>query len=199
MNKFIFQSLLMIAGASLFIQPIAPSQAIAAQNFTRSRIDRHPQDLPHGLALAAAEQRNDDRSGLLSETSISQRKPKPPKPDNSNNRSRKNPSQSKNASNVPVAKVYRGLSKSPEYQRFVRQGFRMEENGFKRESIKNKELQTELRKIEQNQWRKVYMDGFIRNRYVRNDVSRVSIHYFENIVTRHVYDVKMKEGWSVLK
>lgn len=188
MNKFVFQSLLTIAGSALLIQPIAAFPSIAAQNFTRSRIDRYPQNLPHELALADVEQRSDKRSGLLPKTLTARRMESGPGGGGSaDGRGRINtPSQSPKSSNIPVNNVYSALSKSPNFPR----GFRSAPNGIQKVEINHRELARELRKIEPRKWYKVYRDGYVGN-------NKVSIHYFES-ATRRVFDVKIKDGWSVL-
>lgn len=182
MNKFIFQSLLTIAGASLFLQPIAPFQAIAAQNFTRSRTDRHPQNLRN-------EQRSEDRSELHPHTLTARRmEGGPGGGGGSAGRGRINtPSQSPKSSNIPVRNVYSSLKKSPNFPR----GFRSAPNGIQKVEINHRELVRELRKIEPRKWYKVYRDGYVGS-------NQVSIHYFES-ATRRVFDVKTKDGWSVLR
>jgi hypothetical protein len=189
MNKFIFQSLLTIAGSALLIQPIVAFPAIAAQNFTRSRIDRYPENLPHGLALADVEQRSDKRSELLPKTLTARRiEGGPGGGGGGAGRGRINtPSQSPNSSNIPVRNVYSSLRKSPNFPR----GFRSAPNGIQKVEINHRELVRELRKIEPRKWYKVYRDGYVGN-------NRVSIHYFES-ATRRVFDVKTKDGWSVLR
>jgi hypothetical protein len=190
MNKFIFQSLLNIAGVSLLILPIAPVKAIAAQNSTRSTIDGHLQNLPDGLTLAATEQQSDDRSGVLPKPLTARRMESGPGGGGGSpvGRGRINtPSQSPNSSNIPVKNVYSSLSRSPNFPR----GFRSAQNGIQKVEISQRELARELRKIEPRKWYKVYRDGYIGN-------NKVSIHYFES-ATRRVFDVKIKDGWSVLK
>lgn len=188
MNEFISQSLLTIAGSALLIQSIAAFPAIAAQNFTRSTIDRYSQNLPHGLALADVEQRSDKRSGLLSKTLTARRMEGGSGGGSPVGRGRINtPSQSPKSSNIPVRNVYSSLSKSHNFPR----GFRSAPNGIQKVEINHRELARELRKIEPRKWYKVYRDGYVGN-------NRVSIHYFES-ATRRVFDVKTKDGWSVLR
>ncbi|PSB56204.1 hypothetical protein [Chamaesiphon polymorphus] len=188
MKKFIFQSFSIVAGAALLIQPIAPVKAIAAQNFTRSRIDRYPENLPHGLALADVEQQSDDRSGLLPKMLTARRMEGGSGGGSPVGRGRINtPSQSPKSSNIPVRNVYSSLRKSPNFPR----GFRAAPNGIQKVEINHRELLRELRKIEPRKWYKVYRDGYVGN-------NKVSIHYFES-ATRRVFDVKTKDGWSVLR
>jgi hypothetical protein len=189
MNKFVFQSLLTIAGSALLIQPIAAFPSIAAQNFTRSTIDRHPQDLLSGLVVTNTEHQSDDRSGLLPKTLTARRMESGPGGGGGSpvGRGRINtPSQSPKSSNIPVRNVYSSLSKSPNFPR----GFRSAPNGIQKVEINHRELARELRKIEPRKWYKVYRDGYVGN-------NKVSIHYFES-ATRRVFDVKTKDGWSVL-
>jgi hypothetical protein len=190
MNKFIFQSLLTITGVSLLILPIVPFKASVAQNSTRSTIDGHLQNLPNELTLAAAEQQSDDRSGLLPKTLTARRMEGGPGGGGGSpvGRGRINtPSQSPNSSNIPVKNVYSSLSRSPNFPR----GFRSAQNGIQKVEINQRELARELRKIEPRKWYKVYRDGYI-------GANKVSIHYFES-ATRRVFDVKVKDGWSILK
>ena len=60
---------------------------------------------------------------------------------------------------------------------------------MKNNVVKNKDLLSELRKVEPGKWSKVYRNGY--------DVSgqKVSIHYFRSQSGR-VFNVKVKGGWS---
>jgi hypothetical protein len=116
MKKLIFQSLLTIAGASLLILPIAPFKAIATQNSTPLRIDRHLQNLPSGLVLATTEHQSDERSVLLPKTLTARRMEGGPGGGGAGGRGRINtPSQSPKSSNIPVKNVYSSLNKSPDF------------------------------------------------------------------------------------
>ncbi|AFY96753.1 hypothetical protein [Chamaesiphon minutus] len=187
MRKFIFQSLLTIAGASILIQPIAPFKAIATQNSTPLRIGRYLQNLPSELIIATPEHQSDDRSGLLPKTLTARRMEGGPGGGGGSpvGRGRINtPSQSPSSSNIPVRNVYSSLNKSPDFPR----GFRSAPNGTQKVEINHRELVRELRKIEPRKWYKVYRNGYV-------GTNKVSVHYFES-ATRRVFNVKVKDGWS---
>lgn len=69
------------------------------------------------------------------------------------------------------------------------EGFTARQNGTTKNTVKNKELLEELRKVEAGEWKKVYKDGYDING------NKISIHYFQS-KSGKVFDVKVKSGWS---
>lgn len=93
---------------------------------------------------------------------------------------------------VNGAKVAKHLYNSIKYAPKYPAGFKAVQNGTKNHTVNNKELLDELRQIEAGTWHKVYKDGYDKNG------GKISIHYFQS-KSGLVYDVKVKNGWSVKK
>jgi len=91
---------------------------------------------------------------------------------------------------VNGVKVTKHLYKSIKYAPKYPSGFKAVQNGTKNVTVKNKSLLDELRQIESGTWKKVYKDGYDKNN------EKISIHYFQS-KSGLVYDVKVKQGWSV--
>lgn len=84
-----------------------------------------------------------------------------------------------------LKQIFDSLKDAPKYP----SGFRATRNGTRKLRIENKQLLEKLKQIEDNEWRKIYSDGFDGNR------RKVSLHYFQS-VSGKVFDVKVKWGWS---
>ena len=83
-------------------------------------------------------------------------------------------------------RVFEGIKNATGYPT----GFRTRiGNHTTRNTIKNKQLLSELRKIESGAWKKVYKDGFDANS------NRISLHYFQG-PSGKIFNFKVKPGWS---
>lgn len=84
-----------------------------------------------------------------------------------------------------LQQIFTSVKESPKYP----PGFHRVRNGTIKLRVENKQLLEKLKQIEDNEWRKVYSDGFDGNGY------KISLHYFQS-ASGKVFDVKVKWGWS---
>ncbi|WP_075508525.1 MULTISPECIES: hypothetical protein [unclassified Gilliamella] len=110
-------------------------------------------------------------------------------PPDDDNRDKNNNNTQDNVSRDPneIKHTYNSIKDSPNYPK----GFRDLQNGTVNNTVKEKLLLEQLRKIEPGRWSKVYKDGY--------DVTgnKISIHYFRSQSGR-VFNVKVKKDWSNL-
>jgi len=84
-----------------------------------------------------------------------------------------------------LQQIFTSIKDAPKYPK----DFRVARNGTRRLPVENKQLLEKLKQIEDNEWRKVYRDGF------DGDGRKISLHYFQR-ASGKVFDVKVKLGWS---
>ncbi|MEZ4734387.1 MAG: hypothetical protein R3E79_45430 [Caldilineaceae bacterium] len=83
-----------------------------------------------------------------------------------------------------LQQIFMSIRAAPKYPK----DFQVAKNGTRKLPIENKQLLEKLRQIEDNEWRKVYRDGY-------SDGRKISLHYFQS-ASGKVFDVKVKLGWS---
>ena len=81
-----------------------------------------------------------------------------------------------------IQQIFASIRDAPKYPR----DFRAARNGTRKLSIENKQLLAKLKQVEDNEWRKVYRDGY-------SDGRKISLHYFQS-ASGKVFDVKVKLG-----
>jgi len=88
-----------------------------------------------------------------------------------------------NSDKCNLNEFYDSISYHPDYP----VNFEKKHNGIRKVKINNNKLLIELNKRGRG-WKKVYQDGYIKNR-------KVSLHYFQDR-SGMIFGFKIKEGWS---
>lgn len=83
-----------------------------------------------------------------------------------------------------IQQIFASIRDAPKYPK----DFHAARNGTRKLPVENKLLLAKLKQVEDNEWRKVYHDGY-------SDGRKISLHYFQS-ASGKVFDVKVKLGWS---